>query len=77
MTTGVGPRPLAVADVQVRVTDARREEPDADLAGPRVGERQGLDRDRLAEGAEHGRADRGHVSPARRRSACRAGRYGT
>ena len=49
-----GPRPLAVADVQVGMTDARREQPDADLAGPRVGERQRLDRDRLAEGAEHG-----------------------
>ena len=43
MTIGRRSRPVPVADVQVGVADARREDPDPDLAGARLGERQRLD----------------------------------
>ena len=70
-------RPVAIADMEVGVADARCEDPDADLAGARLGERQVLDGRRLAGGPQH-RGPRGrHVSPNRRRSVGRAGRYGT
>jgi hypothetical protein len=53
--------PVAVADVEVRVADARRHHPDADLAVPRFVQRQLLDPERLprplddrrAHGARH------------------------
>ena len=56
-------RPVAVADVQVGVADARREDPDADLAGPRLGQLERLDRGGLAGRPQHRGPDvRGHVS---------------
>ena len=61
-------RPVAVAHVQVRVADARRGHPDADLAGARLGQRQRLDLDRLPWVAEDGGPDRAHRSATRRRS---------
>ena len=51
------PLPLAVADVEVRVADARRGHPDAHLAGPRLVERQLLDA-WLARAVEDGGTNR-------------------
>ena len=72
-----GARPLPVADVEVRVADARRLDPDTDLASPWLGDGQGLDRDGLAERPQDDGPYEGHCSPARRRSAWRTGTYGT
>ena len=47
-------RPVAVADVQVRVADARRQDPDPDLAGARLGQGQ-LARSRRARRQPAGR----------------------
>ena len=46
MAIGVGRGPLAVADVQVGVADAGRQDPHPDLAGPRLGQLERLDRRR-------------------------------
>ena len=70
-------RPVAIPDVEVGVADARREDTDPDLPGTRLGQRQVLDGGRLAEGPQHRRPSGRHVSPNRRRSVGRAGRYGT
>ena len=66
-------RPIAVAHVQVRVTDAGREHPDADLPGARLGDRQLLDRHGAPGRAQDRGPGRRHASPARRRSTGRAG----
>ena len=71
-------RPLAVADVQVGVADARGQDPHPDLAGARFGELEVLDGGRPARASGGPRARiGGHVSLARRRSPSRTGVYGT
>ena len=52
------PLPLAVADVEIRVADAGRRHPDADLARPGRIELEGLDPDRHARAIEDGGPDR-------------------
>ena len=51
-------RPVAVRCVEVRVADAARDDLDQDLAGPGCRDRHFLDRERLAERADHGRFHR-------------------
>ena len=70
--------PLAVADVEVGMAHAGGEDPHPDLARPRLGEGQRLDRHRRPRHPQDRRAGGGHIaSLARRRSAGRAGTYGT
>ena len=51
-------RPIAVRRMEIRVADAARDDLDQHLAGPRCRDRHFLDRERLAEGADHGRFHR-------------------
>ena len=53
-------RPVAIADVQVRMTDAGRQDPDANLARTRLRECDRLDGRRLRTGPKDGGLDGGH-----------------
>ena len=50
--------PLAVADMQVGVTDAGRQHPDADLPGARLDQIEVGDHDRRADGLQERTTDR-------------------
>ena len=68
---GGRPRPVAIADVQVGVDDARCQDPDADLAGSRLRQLEHLDVAGRAARSQDRRRDGGHgraIVAGRRRS---------